>query len=179
MTRRNCLATLGAGSLGMMLSGAAQAEEAKGKWTDKGITDYTQRLFDWLKANFERRATTLQSVGGKEFKLEYDYLAASDDKKRQRTFERYAEGRLSEKDTEEHVKACLAEFERVRQALAAAEAVASAGWKNEGGEDPAAKDGHIFDSTITAARLTVVLDSSPSMKPYLEALRKEITRDFA
>ena len=178
MTRRSCLGTLGAGSLGMILSGAARADEARGKWSDKSITEYTQRLFDWLKANFERRATTLQSVGGKEFKLEYDYLAPSDDKKRQRAFERYAEGRLSEKDTEEHVKACLGEFERVRQALAAAEAVASAAWKNEGGEE-AAKEGHIFDSTITAARLTVVLDSSPSMKPYLEALRKEITRDFA
>ncbi|MEK7951820.1 hypothetical protein [Luteolibacter soli] len=178
MTRRNCLATLGAGSLGIMLSGAARAEESKGKWDEKSMADYTQRLFDWLKANFERRAATLQSIGGKEFKLEYDYLAPSEDKKRQRTFERYAEGRLSGKDTEEHVTACLADYERVRQALAAAEAVASTAWKNEGGEE-AAKEGRIYDSTITAARLTVVLDSSPSMKPYLEALRKEITRDFA
>ena len=178
MSRRNCLATLGAGSLGMMMPGVARAEEATGKWSEKSITDYTQRLFDWLKANFERRATTLQSVGGKEFKLEYDYLAPSDDKKRQRTFERFAEGRLSDKDTEEHVKACLAEFERVRQALAAAEMVASAAWKHGEGA-AAAKEGRIFDSTITAARLTVVLDSSPSMKPYVEALRTEITRDFS
>ncbi|MCW1926220.1 hypothetical protein OKA05_26925 [Luteolibacter arcticus] len=176
--RRDALRILGAGSLATLLTGPAGAEEATGKWDEKSIADYTQRLFDWLKANFEKRADTLGNVGGTAFKLEYDYLAPSDDKKRQRVFERFAEGRLAGKATEEHIKTCLTEFERIRKSLVAAEAIASAAWK--GGEAVGAlTEGRIYDSTISAARLTVVLDSSRSMTPYLEPLRKEITRDFA
>jgi hypothetical protein len=179
MNRRDVLRMLGASCSQIPLMALpADAKEATGSWDKEGIAKYTQRLFDWLKSNFEKRAGTLGNVAGTGINLEYDYLAPAQDKKRQRTFERFAEGGLAGKAMEEHIKTCLAEFERVRTALAAAEAVASAAWK-AGDEVAAMAEGHIYDSTISAARLTVVLDSSRSMTPYLEPLRKEITRDFS
>ncbi|MCW1885714.1 hypothetical protein OKA04_13320 [Luteolibacter flavescens] len=179
MNRRECLRTLGATSFATLFSGTtAKAAEGRGKWDDESIAEYTQLLFDWLKANFKKRAATLGNAGGTAFKLEYDYMATTEDKKRQRIFERFAEGRLSDKAAEEHITTCLTEFERVRASLAAAEAVAAAAWKDDP-DEAVAREGRIYDSTISAARLTVVLDSSRSMKPYLDPLRKEITRDFS
>jgi hypothetical protein len=169
---------IGAGSLSAMLAGPAGAAEGKGKWNDENIAEYTGKLFDWLKANFEKRAETLGNDTGNAFKLDYDYLAPTEDKKRLRAFERFAEGRLADKAAEKHVTTCLEEFERVRKSLAAAEAEASLAWK-AGDEVAAVREGKIYDSTVSAARLTVVLDCSRSMTPYLAALRTEITRDFA
>ena len=42
-----------------------------------------------------------------------------------------------------------------------------------------AKEGKIYDTTLTSGRLSIILDNSPSMAPYLEKLRSEIFRDFS
>ena len=42
-----------------------------------------------------------------------------------------------------------------------------------------ATEGMIYDTRVSAERLTVILDNSPSMTPYLPKLRNEISRDFA
>ena len=167
---------LGGGTLAFLLANGASADEATGKWDDKSIADYSQRLIDWLTKNFADRANRVGAATAKGFKLTYDYMADTEDRQRRRVFEKFREGSLAEKATEKHINACLKEFERVRLELAAAEAVAAANWKGEG--DGAEKEGHIYDSTVTAARLTVVLDNSRSMTPYLDKLRQEISRDF-
>lgn len=146
------------------------------KWDEKSIADYSQRLIDWLKADFEGRANRLKSVASSDFKLTYDYLAPGEDRQQLRKFEKFREGDLSGKAAEKHIEACLTEFERVRTELAAAEAVAVPGWKEPG--DGNGKEGRIYDSTLSAARLTVVLDNSRSMAPYLPKVRAEISRDF-
>ncbi len=168
---------LSTGALAALLAGRAGAEEMTGKWEDASIAKYTQRLFDWLQENFKQRAAILTKETGTEFKLDYAYMGPTEDRARRRAFEKYASGRLLGVASEKHVESCLAEFERVRQALAAAEAAAAVSWKTEV-DVIAVKEGRIYDSVVTAGRLTVVLDNSPSMKPYLEALRKEISRNF-
>ena len=175
MDRRAWL-QLGGGTLAFLLANGASADEATGKWDEKSIADYSQRLFDWLTANFAERANRVGAATPAGFKITYDYMAPAEDRQRRRVFEKFREGSLAEKAAEKHIEACLKEFERVRLELAAAEAVAAAGWKADG--DGAEKEGRIYDSTLTAARLTVVLDNSPSMAPYLEKLRQEISRDF-
>lgn len=176
-TRREWL-HLGIGTVTALSADRSHAREATGKWTDDNIAEYSQKLFDWLKTNFETRAETLLKETGAEFKLNYDYMATTEDKKRQRLFEKFAEGRLSAPAAEEHIEACLSEFEKVRTELAAAEAVAADAWKAKI-DEVIRKDGMIYDTRVTAERLTVILDNSPSMTPYLSKLRDEISRDFS
>lgn len=177
MNRRRWL-QLGAGAVAGSLAGVSSAKEGHGAWDEVSIAEYTQKLMDWLKADFARRAGTLADAGGSDFKLQYDYLAPTEDKSRLRTFEKYAQGKLAQNAAEKHVETCLAEYERVRQTLAAAEAKALGTWKPADSPE-AVREGKIYDSTVTAGRLTVILDNSRSMAPHLEAVRKEISRDFA
>lgn len=175
-TRREWL-RLGTGAIAALSCGNALAAETTGKWNDENIAEYTQKLFDWLKANFTKRAEILRTVTGSGFKLEYDYMGATEDKKRLRVFEKFAERKLSDSAAEKHIESCLTEFERIRKSLAAAEAVAADGWKAKIDKIPAT-EGMIYDTRISAERLTVVLDSSHSMTPYLPKLREEISRNF-
>jgi hypothetical protein len=160
-----------------VLAGRARAGEGKGTWTDENIALYSQKLFDWLKANFSKRVAILAEFAGKEFTLGYDYMAHTKDKKRLRIFEKFAAGSLAKKAAEKHIGTCLAEFESIREELAAAEAGANRLWKATGGQIPV-KEGRIYDSTVYAGRLAVVLDNSRSMTRYLHPLRDEISRDF-
>ena len=176
-TRREWL-QLGAGAITALAAGTAGAAESTGRWNDQNIAEYTQKLFDWLKANFAQRAETLRVEAGSVFNLEYDYMGPTEDKKRLRVFEKFAKGRLSDSAAEKHIQSCLSEFERIRTALAAAEAVAAQAWKAKTG-DMLAKEGTIYDTRVSAERLTVVLDSSHSMRPYLPKLRDEISGSFS
>lgn len=176
-TRREWL-QLGIGTIVALSAGNTRAAERTGKWDDASIAEYTQKLFDWLKANFTKRAETLCAATGSVFKLEYDYMGFTDDKRRLRVFEKFATGSLSRSAAEKHIESCLTEFERIRKALADAEAVAAAGWK-QNRDGIVAKEGMIYDTRVSAERLTVVLDNSPSMTPYLPKLRDEISRSFA
>lgn len=176
ITRRQWL-WISAGTLAAGLAGRAGAVEMSGNWDDASIAKYTQLLFDWLKKNFKQRAETLAKETGSEFKLAYDYMGPTENRRRLREFEKFAAGRLLGKASEKHVESCLTEFERIRKTLAAAEAAAAVNWKTDV-DLIAVKEGRVYDSLISAGRLTVVLDNSPSMKPYLAALRQEITRSF-
>lgn len=164
---------LAAGALTNQISAA----ESTSRWDDAGIAKYSNKLIDWLKANFAQRASTLATTTGQDFKLEYDYLAPTKEKSRLRIFEKYANADLSKKASDAHLRSCLAELEKIRQALAAAEAKAVGLWKSQE-ENAKLKEGKIYDSTVIASRLTVVLDCSYSMAPYLKAVREEIARDF-
>lgn len=176
-TRREWLRA-STGAIAALSVGRAGAAEGTGKWNDENIAEYSLKLFDWLKADFAKRTETLRTEAGTEFKLDYDYMGATEDRKRLRAFEKFAEGGLSGSAAEKHIEACLSEFERIRKALAAAETVAAERWKAKM-EKTAAIDGTIYDMRVSAERLTVVLDNSPSMQPYLAKLREEISKDFA
>jgi hypothetical protein len=167
-----------AGAMVATLASRSLAGEGKGSWSDQSIAEYSQKLIDWLKANFAQRASTLVTAVEMDFTLDYDYLAPTQDRARLREFERFAEGKLSQKAGEAHLTACLTEFELIRQSLAEAEGKAFEKWKAPA-EEKAIQEGRIYDSSVVASRLTVVLDRSRSMTPYLESVRKEITRDFA
>ena len=176
MRRRDFLIAF-SGLAASTFTGQAMAAEGTGKWSDESRAEYNNKLFDWLRKDFEGRAAILSKHLKSAFEIKYDYLDVSSDAKRARLFEKYAKGRMSGKDADEHVAAALADFERVRQEIAAAEGKAMPEWKYEGG-NVFVKEGKIYELEIAASRLTVVLDASPSMAPYLDRLREEISRDF-
>ncbi len=159
------------------LQGPGGAAEPTGRWSEQSIARHLSLLFEWLRTNFEARAETLASHLGREFPLEYDYLAPTDERRKLRMLERFAEGRLFGKAFDEHVRASLREFEQIRQTLAAAEAEAATKWQREDDRFPVI-NGRVYDTGISAGRLTVILDNSRSMSPYLAKLREEVRRDF-
>ena len=174
MNRRNWLRIA---SASLILPPSLRAAEATGKWSDESRQEYCGLLMDWLRADFERRAANLKNETGVEFDLGYDYLAPTEDRRKKRMLEKFAEQRLSDRDTEKHVSSALAEFEEVRKRLVVAEAKASEGWVAEKRER-LAKDGTIFDMEVRAGNLCVIMDNSRSMQPYLEKLREEILGEF-
>jgi len=176
MDRRDFLRAF-SGLAASMFAGQAIAAEATGKWSDESQAEYNNKLFDWLRKDFEGRAEILSKHLKAPFEINYDYLDTTADAKRARLFEKYAKGRMSGKDADEHVAAALADFERVREEIAVAEEKAMPDWKKEGG-NIFVKEGKIYELEISASRLTVVLDASRSMTPYLDKLRQEIGRDF-
>ncbi len=122
-TRRAWL-QLTSAALAAAMADRALAGEGKGSWDDKNIAEYSQKLIDWLQANFAQRASTLITLIGMDVKLDYDYLGPTEDKSRKRQFEKFAEGKLAQKAGQAHLAACLTELERIRQSLAATEAKA-------------------------------------------------------
>lgn len=110
--------------------------------------------------------------------LDYDYLVVGDDRKKKKLLEKLAEGRLSDRQANEHIAASLAEYERVRQQLEQLEKKAAAEWEPKA-TSPEIEKGNIYGTEIEADPLGVILDSSHSMTPYLEKLRAEISRDFS
>ncbi|WP_411846790.1 hypothetical protein AAFN60_04460 [Roseibacillus persicicus] len=176
MDRRDWLKL--AGPTAVALShGTAFGAESTGKWSDEGRIEYSGLLMEWLKNDFELRAKRLELLDGKPCDLSYDYLLIGDDRKKERTFERFAEGRLSDRQAFEHIEKSLAEYELVRQELAALEKAAALKWKVESAK-PKMDKGYIYGMEVNAGRLGVILDGSRSMTRYLEKLREEIARDF-
>jgi hypothetical protein len=173
MKRRNFIQM----ASGAALAGSSFAAEGGGKWNGENRAEYNNLLFAWLRQNFQGRAEMLSRHLKEPFEIRYEYLNVSGEAKRQRFFDKYAAGRVGGKEADGHVTECLADFERVRVLLAAAETKAEPEWKYEGG-NVFVKEGKIYELEVSAERLTVVLDVSPSMRPYLDKLRIEIGRDF-
>ena len=171
ISRRSWLG-LTVGTLGYMSAPSLMAGEGSGKWNDESIAAYSLKLMNWLKANFEDRAEQLKAQAGILFKPEYDYLAPTTDRRKLRMLEKFKEGRLSGWSAEKHITQSLAEYERVRVDLAKVEQKAAQTWKSDS-DTIEVKNGKVYDTSISAGRLTVILDNSRSMTPYLEKLRKE------
>ena len=177
MNRRKWL-SLATASIPAIGSGSLNARERTGRWDDESIADYTQRLIDWVQADFAARAEMVEKTTGKAFPIVYDYLAPTEDKKKLRVLDKFKEGRLAKRATKDHVSSCMLELEMIRRSLVEEEAKAAKIWKQDPGRFQV-MDGKIYDTEVSAGRLAVVLDKSNSMRPYLEKLRAEIKRDFA
>ncbi|MGE9268949.1 MAG: hypothetical protein ACQKBY_12705 [Verrucomicrobiales bacterium] len=174
MNRRQTLQLLTATAL----SSPLLARESYGRWDDESMAEYTSKLITWLQTNFAERAARIEEETGEPHLITYDYLNLDNaDRKKKRLFERYLQGRLSDKDTLEHTTQALDELENIRSELAKAEEKAAAAWQPPH-DQITVKNGRIFDAEITAGRLCVVLDNSRSMAPYLPKLREEIAKDF-
>ena len=164
MKRRNWLKLAGPTVL-IGTSPFGSAGEATGRWSDEGRIDYSTRLLLWLKENFANRAKTLEEHTGQAPQLDYEYLIVGDDRKKERLFEKFEEGRLSDRQANEHIEKCLAEYEKVRQQLAKLEEAAAAEWKPPTTSTEIEK-GDIYGTGIEAGRLAVILDNSRSMTRY-------------
>jgi len=157
------------------------ARERTSSWKSDSIQKYSSELIEWLKANLETRAKTLEEFTGKPFPIVYEYLAPTEDRKKLRILEKFSERRLSKKDTEVHVTHSLTELEEIRTSLAKEELKAAKLWDEKNGDKEEVKElknGSVFGVNIDADRLGVILDNSHSMSPYLEKLKAEITNEF-
>ncbi|MGJ8724382.1 MAG: hypothetical protein ACSHYB_07485 [Roseibacillus sp.] len=177
MKRRNWLKIAGPVAL-ISSPRLSMAKESTGRWSDESRIKYSGLLLSWLEHNFAERAKTLELHTGQECKLDYDYLTIGDDRKKERLFEKFKEGGLSDRQANEHIERSLAEYEKVRRQLEEQEKKAAAEWKPKTTSIKLEK-GDIYGTGIEAGRLTVILDNSRSMTPYLEKLRTEISRDFS
>jgi len=161
-----------------LIPGHLTARESTGRWDKESMQEYSALLLTWLQEDFAKRAHNLDMQANMKFELKYEYLAPTEDRSKLRMLEKFSEQRLSSRDLEEHVTNALTELESVRKKLAVAEAIAAANWENKK-RLVRQKGGTVFDQQITSGYLGVVLDNSPSMRPYIEKLREEISRDFS
>ncbi|NNC89259.1 MAG: hypothetical protein HKN82_12435 [Akkermansiaceae bacterium] len=151
------------------------ARESYGDWTGESIIKYSMRYITNLKERFAKRAAVLGEVTGRPHDLGYQYFHGELDRKQERHQERFLENRLSERDMEEHIANLLEDLEAVRKELAAAEKKAREDAPQAAGRKAVPlKKAEIYGTTVSASRLGVILDNSPSMAPHLEKLRETI-----
>lgn len=154
------------------------AGEGSGNWRSETISEYSLEAIAKIRKNLEERAAHLEEVLGTKPELDFQYFSGVLTEEEAELDQRFREGRLSRRATEEHALEFVADFERIRKSLLPLEEKARAKWR-ESAEAVEAKNGKIFDVDVSAGRLGVILDNSPSMTPYLEQVRTEIQRDFA
>ncbi len=184
MNRRTLIASLTAAATCARFSASRllAAEATGGKWTKPWIVKYTMYLVEWSKADLTKRATEVFTVTGNAVPLNFQFKVGDLSRKDARDHAQFLEGRLSDPQTDAYIKGYLEDLEAVRQVVAAAEAAALPLWKDDKStpeQQQQVVSGKIFGADIEARRLGVILDNSPSMKPYVEKLRAEISRDFA
>lgn len=130
------------------------------------------------KARFSERASRLAEVIDFPTPLEYRELSEGE----QNAYEKFLNDRISDDHRKALFKILLKDLEEVRLKLVEAEKNAFAEWeklpKEEKEQKAAMVEGEIYGTKVSASRLGVVLDDSPSMRPYLEAVRGEISKSF-
>lgn len=186
MRRRHLLASLGTAACSTIVPPIIQAAEATGgKWTKQWIVKYAMSLVEWVKEDFAKRASEVVTTTQKAVPLNYQFKAGELDRKEAREHQQFLDGRLSDRQTDACIAGYLKDLEEVMKVLASAEAGAFSLWKDPAIDAPGQEQvqpmisGKIFGANVEANRLGVILDNSPSMKPYVEKLRAEIGRDFA
>ena len=166
------------GILSLLSISVGKGAEYGGRWTDEAIREKSVQYIEDTKERFAMRAARLESLTETPFPLEYQDLTPEQED----YWEKFLEDRISDRHREGLLRMILRDLETVRAKLAEAEAAASKEWEKlpkEEQEDRAAMvEGEIYGTEISASNLGVVLDNSPSMQPYLEAVRTEISQSF-
>ncbi len=186
MNRRNLLSlsasALAASTALPFLSGgsALQAREARGSgWDNKWMNLFSMELITWMKEDFAKRAALVEQTLLEPCPLKYTYFTDPLSRKDAAFQEDFIAGTVSATAASRHVTTWLKDLETVRLALAAKEAEALPKWKLPTAEEQAMRSGTVYETSINARNLGVILDNSPSMLPYLDKVRAEINRTFS
>ncbi|MDF1851072.1 MAG: hypothetical protein P1U85_09575 [Verrucomicrobiales bacterium] len=154
------------------------AAEYGGRWTDEAIRERSVEYIENTKQRFEASAARIADLTESPFPIEYRELT----EEQQRYYEKFLNDRISDSHREGLLGLILRDLESVRARLAEAEKSAFGQWealpKSEQIVRENTVEGMIYGTEVSASRLGVVLDNSPSMRPYLEAVRAEIGNSF-
>jgi hypothetical protein len=165
-------------SLTVLFSLNVSAREYGGRWEDESIREYSMKFIKNAKERFGQRAAQLSKVN--DFPLMIEYLKFSDEQKE--IHEKFLKDRISDRDRTAILSAILKDLESVRTKLVEAEKIAFTAWEKLPKEAKAKKNaevsGEIYGTKMSSSRLGVLLDNSPSMRPYLDAVRGEIKKSF-
>ncbi|NNE92517.1 MAG: hypothetical protein HKN23_12795 [Verrucomicrobiales bacterium] len=159
--------------------GQLSAREYGGKWDDESIREFSLKYINETKERFAKRAARISTVlENSTGTVEYRKLTDP----QQAAYDKFLKDRLGERDRDALLRLILQDLENARLKLVEEEKKASAVWeklpKAEKQEKAALIKGEIYGTEVTASNLGVLLDNSPSMRPYLEAVREEIAKSF-
>ena len=165
--------------LALSLSGSLWGREATGRWTDESIFEYSKTFLDNLRTRFERRAEKVAEHGGKPLTFETPAMVSVLGQKDSRKWEEWNENDLSQRYGEKALEAYARDLEAFRKQIVEAEAAVKSQWTPESDSpNSPPKVVTVFGEEITAKRIGVILDNSPSMSPFLDAVRNEIQQKF-
>ncbi len=159
---------------------SAQTKDTVG-WTKLRIIEYSINYIEETKKEFAKRAADVEKEIGEKVQITYTYfdIMTADQKK---IHDKFLKGRLSDKDTELHINAFLADLEKARVVLAEAELKAKEAWdkKNANKVEPeyTESESELYGTKIKSKRFGVILDNSYSMDGVLPKLRAEIQKKF-
>lgn len=166
-----------------MVSLQALRAEYGGKFSEARKAELAWELMEVLHSEQLTRAKALEEFSS-ENKVELQYP------NRDRVLAAVSEPSLDEflnsgkvsANRDRILGALVTELQKNQRTLYAAEKKAAATWKKEDHPQPPTVtigSVDIFGKAVTAGRIGVVLDSSPSMRAEIDRLRTEITRKFA
>ena len=164
--------------LSIIFSLNVHAKEYGGRWDDESIREYLMKYIDLTKAQFEQRALRLSKVTDSPFLIKYAEFTAE----QKEVYEKFLADRINDRDRETILRVVLKDLEAVRAKLAEAEKKAYEVWeklpKDVQAEKAAEVRGEVYGTEMSSSNLGVLLDNSPSMKPYLDTVREEIKKIF-
>ncbi|MEO0414244.1 MAG: hypothetical protein AAF226_04730 [Verrucomicrobiota bacterium] len=156
----------------------AFASEYGGKWADHSVREYSLEYVEETKERFAKRALRLSEIIDFPAQLTYRDLTPE----LQKDYDKFLDDRLSSSKQDKLIFAILCSLEEVRTKLETAEKRAFSEWEKLHSEEQKQKAAmtaaDIFGMEIQSSNLGVVLDTSPSMKPYVAAVRAEIMKSF-
>ncbi len=156
----------------------AFASEYGGKWTDESIREHSIEYIEGVKKRFHDRASRLSEFLERPVEVTYRDLPPHF----QDSYDKFLQDRLTEKKREDLFQVLNHQLEGARQELAKLETEAYKKWEALDTKDiPEARekiDATIYGTEMSASNLGVILDTSPSMRPYVEAVRQEIITSF-
>lgn len=170
-----------------LLRPAEGAERRGGKWDPNERAREAVAFFTRVQQEFLDRARRLEEEGAKAPEVELPFIdsASSREKKDIKDWDEFSTGKMGESGTTRWIAKGLKELEAMRKKLAAAEKTARPVWDKKYPDGrkpvtlPAEKEAFIYDISVQAKNLGVILDNSPSMRPSLPAVRAEIGARFA
>ena len=156
-------------------------KENYSNWTREGIFDYSAKYLEKMKDRFERRSGLIEAGGGPSLVFDQTNLEEILGKPGSRKWEDFEKRELSQRNGEKALLAFAKDLELFRRLLIVEEKKMVAKWKPKEGEaaklEP--KMVEVFGEKIVSSRIGVILDNSPSMKPYLNQVRKQIETRFS
>lgn len=156
--------------------GITDAREGKGRWTKENEAKYAIRLIDNLKKEQDERLQKLTTFDNSLApKLSYPSFTSVEQRNR------FLAGKLNATDSTKYRKSLLGDLHKNQLLLTESEQAAFPKWVQKYQETKNSEKEHtaeVLGNPVTALRIGIILDSSPSMKPYADKLRTEILKDF-
>lgn len=164
------------------LTGELRAKENLQNWKPESKRQYLWKLADMLRTEQRERLMRLKKFDPKLAPtLNYPHFPDSTDLKWKERHGEYLEGRMTGEKERAYLHFLSKDLQDNQTKLIAQEVIAKEQWKPEDLENADSLKEHtaeIWGDAITATRIGVVLDNSPSMTPHIARLRTEISQNF-